>query len=180
MAESILQQGKADLIGMARTLLADPDWPRKVREGREDRVVRCISINVCKALDENFKKVRCYLWPKGALHAPESTDTAPPSWPPGGANARVFEEPQGHVRISWDAAVDREGVYGYEVLRSVDGGPFEMVSATRSNMHATFQDSTAAAGSRYRYQVRAYDLAGNKSAPSNTVEIAIPMPGPTP
>ncbi len=34
LAEEILEQGRADIIGMARVLLADPDWPIKAREGR--------------------------------------------------------------------------------------------------------------------------------------------------
>ena len=176
LAERLLVTDQADLIGLARTLLADPDWPKKVREGREDQVVRCISINVCKSLDENFKKVRCYLWPRGSLHAPESGDTTPPSWPGSGAGLRVFEEPKGHVRLSWSAAQDPEGVYGYWIERSADGGPWEIVSAVRADMHTTFQDSTAVAGTAYRYRVRAYDLAGNKSAPSNGVAMSLALP----
>ena len=176
LAEKLLATGQADLIGMARTLLADPDWPKKVREGREDQVVRCISINVCKALDENFKKVRCYLWPKGSLHAPESSDAKAPAWPATGAGLRVFEEPQGHLRLSWSAAVDAEGVYGYWIERSADGAPWEIVSAVRADMHTTFQDGTAVGGVAYRYRVRAYDLAGNKSEPSNVVEAALALP----
>ena len=176
LAERLLATNQADLIGLARTLLADPDWPKKVREGREDQVVRCISINVCKSLDENFKKVRCYLWPRGSLHAPESADTTPPSWPGSGAGLRVFEEPKGHVRLSWSAAQDPEGVYGYWIERSADGGPWEIVSAVRADMHTTFQDSTAVAGTAYRYRVRAYDLAGNKSTPSNGVAMSLALP----
>jgi hypothetical protein len=176
LAERILASGQADLIGLARTLLADPDWPKKVREGREDQVVRCISINVCKSLDENFRKVRCYLWPRGSLHAPESADTTPPSWAASGAGLRVFEEPKGHVRLSWSAAGDGEGMYGYWVERSAEGGAWEIVSAVRADMHTTFQDSTAVAGTGYRYRVRAYDLAGNKSVPSNIVGIALRIP----
>jgi len=176
MAERLLATNQADLIGLARTLLADPDWPKKVRDGREDQVVRCISINVCKSLDENFKKVRCYLWPRGSLHAPESADTKPPQWPESGAGLRVFEEPRGHVRLSWSAARDPEGMYGYWIERSADGGPWEIVSAVRAEMHTTFQDSTAIAGTAYRYRVRAYDLAGNKSAPSNVVAASLAMP----
>ena len=176
LAERILASGQADLVGLARTLLADPDWPKKVRAGREDQVVRCISINVCKSLDENFRKVRCYLWPRGSLHAPDSSDATPPSWPKSGAGLRVFEEPRGHVRLSWSAGRDPEGLYGYWVERSAPGGAWEIVSAVRADMHTTFQDATAVAGTAYRYRVRAYDLAGNKSAPSNVVEIALPMP----
>ncbi|MBM3570275.1 MAG: NADH:flavin oxidoreductase, partial [Alphaproteobacteria bacterium] len=69
-AERLLVEGKADLIGMARQLLADPDWVRKVEQGRGDDILRCIYCNVCKQLDENFREVHCFLWPKGARQAP--------------------------------------------------------------------------------------------------------------
>jgi len=42
MAEEILEQGKADLIAMGRSLLADPNLPRKAKEGRLDEVRPCI------------------------------------------------------------------------------------------------------------------------------------------
>ncbi|MBN2282582.1 MAG: FAD-dependent oxidoreductase [Deltaproteobacteria bacterium] len=42
-AEQILQEGKADLIAMGRTLVADPEFPKKSKEGRYDDVRPCIS-----------------------------------------------------------------------------------------------------------------------------------------
>jgi 2,4-dienoyl-CoA reductase-like NADH-dependent reductase (Old Yellow Enzyme family) len=42
VAESILQEGKADLVALGRQLIADPDWPRKLAEGRDDEVVPCL------------------------------------------------------------------------------------------------------------------------------------------
>lgn len=44
-AERILRSGKADFIGIGRTLLADPDYPNKVREGRLDEISPCIACN---------------------------------------------------------------------------------------------------------------------------------------
>jgi len=114
--------------------------------------------------------VRCYLWPKDALHAPESADRVAPAWPAGGARLRVAEEPRGHVRLAWEPSVDAD-LYGYEIWRATGGGAWEFVFSTRANMHTTWQDATAIAGSKLRYRVRAYDLAGNKSEPSNEVEI---------
>ncbi len=43
MAEEILQQGKADLIAMARALLADPEFPRKAMEGKFEDIRPCIA-----------------------------------------------------------------------------------------------------------------------------------------
>ena len=42
VAESILQEGKADLVALGRPLIADPDWPRKVAEGREEEIAACL------------------------------------------------------------------------------------------------------------------------------------------
>jgi 2,4-dienoyl-CoA reductase (NADPH2) len=46
-AEEILRDGKADLVGMARALLADPELPKKAAEGREDEIVPCIACSNC-------------------------------------------------------------------------------------------------------------------------------------
>jgi 2,4-dienoyl-CoA reductase (NADPH2) len=44
-AESLLASESADLVSMARPLLADPDLPRKAREGREPEINTCIACN---------------------------------------------------------------------------------------------------------------------------------------
>jgi 2,4-dienoyl-CoA reductase-like NADH-dependent reductase (Old Yellow Enzyme family)/thioredoxin reductase len=45
MAESILEDGIADLVGMTRALIADPDLPNKAREGRLDQIRFCLGDN---------------------------------------------------------------------------------------------------------------------------------------
>jgi 2,4-dienoyl-CoA reductase-like NADH-dependent reductase (Old Yellow Enzyme family) len=45
LAEHMLAVGEADLIGMARQLIADPETPRKLLEGRAGEVRPCISCN---------------------------------------------------------------------------------------------------------------------------------------
>ena len=47
VAEKILQQKKADLVAMGRQLLADPNWPKKVQEGKEDEIVFCNYCGFC-------------------------------------------------------------------------------------------------------------------------------------
>jgi 2,4-dienoyl-CoA reductase-like NADH-dependent reductase (Old Yellow Enzyme family)/thioredoxin reductase len=46
-AEQILAEGKADIIGMARALLADPDLPNKARRGRRNEIIPCLRCNNC-------------------------------------------------------------------------------------------------------------------------------------
>ena len=73
VAEGALQAGHLDVVGMARGLLADPDWPKKVLAGAEAEVRRCKYTNVCESLDRAHLPVRCQLWmkrPDGGLHPP--------------------------------------------------------------------------------------------------------------
>jgi 2,4-dienoyl-CoA reductase (NADPH2) len=42
VAEAILREEKADLVALGRPLIADPDWPHKVAEGREDEIAHCL------------------------------------------------------------------------------------------------------------------------------------------
>ncbi len=70
-AEEILTQGKADVIGLCRALLADPDWPVKAKEGREKEIVRCVACNGCLEADSRYEQVKCTRYPEGSLHAPD-------------------------------------------------------------------------------------------------------------
>jgi 2,4-dienoyl-CoA reductase (NADPH2) len=45
LAEEILSSGQADLVAMARPLLADPDFATKARTGRAHRINTCIACN---------------------------------------------------------------------------------------------------------------------------------------
>ena len=42
MAEAALDDGKADYVIIGRGLLADPYWPRKAQQGRDEEIVPCI------------------------------------------------------------------------------------------------------------------------------------------
>ncbi len=46
VADDILAKGDADLIGMGRGLIADPEWVNKVEFGHEEDLRKCISCNV--------------------------------------------------------------------------------------------------------------------------------------
>lgn len=54
-AEQILAQGDADLVSMARPLLADPDFVRKATQGRASSINTCIACNQA-CLDHTFSK----------------------------------------------------------------------------------------------------------------------------
>ncbi len=53
MMEEIIATGKADVVEMARALMADPELPNKIMSGREDEIVYCLRCFVC--LTERMK-----------------------------------------------------------------------------------------------------------------------------
>ena len=61
-AEEILRDNKADLIGLARTLFADPLWPNKVFEGREKNILFCNCCNACLLCVIKDEPVICSMW----------------------------------------------------------------------------------------------------------------------
>jgi 2,4-dienoyl-CoA reductase (NADPH2) len=63
LAERIVTEGKADLIGLARVLWTDPEWPQKVIQGREDDILQCDSCNACTKLVMKGKPAFCPRWP---------------------------------------------------------------------------------------------------------------------
>jgi 2,4-dienoyl-CoA reductase (NADPH2) len=45
VAEEVLREGFADLVGMGRALIADPEFVKKTREGRAEEIRRCVACN---------------------------------------------------------------------------------------------------------------------------------------
>jgi 2,4-dienoyl-CoA reductase (NADPH2) len=65
VAEAILARGDADLISMARPLLADPEFANKVRQGRRDSINVCIACNqACLDLIFSDRAASCLVNPK--------------------------------------------------------------------------------------------------------------------
>jgi NADPH2 dehydrogenase len=64
LAEQVLSQGKADLIGLARVLWTDPEWPAKVREGREGEIIRCDCQDACNKQIATGRPALCARWPR--------------------------------------------------------------------------------------------------------------------
>lgn len=44
-ADDIIHTGKADFVAIGRSLLADPDWPKKAQDGRANQIRSCIACN---------------------------------------------------------------------------------------------------------------------------------------
>ena len=196
LAESVLQEEQCDVIGMARALLADPWWPAKLRAGKSDEIVRCIYCNVCKNLDENFKTVRCYLWPVGAQHGPRPGEFERAELRFGEGQCVDARAEKGRVVLRWPepeyagsrdrgatpgpGATHESGdayapaVSGYDIYRSHDGCDFELlVSSGRRSR----RDDEVLGGRHYAYYVVPYDAAGRRGLASPIAEVDVPAFG---
>jgi NADPH2 dehydrogenase len=64
-AESILQEKSADLIGLARMLWVDPEWPKKARKGDDRSILKCSpKCDACLQLVMQGKPAYCPKWSK--------------------------------------------------------------------------------------------------------------------
>jgi 2,4-dienoyl-CoA reductase (NADPH2) len=119
VAEGILAGGGADLISMARPLLADPEWANKARAGRADRINTCIACNQA-CLDHVFeqKKASCLVNPRACAETElvYAKTSAPKriavvgAGPAGLACATVAAE-RGHRVVLFDAAAEIGGQF---------------------------------------------------------------------
>lgn len=81
LAERIIREGSADMAGLARGLIADPELPVKLSRGRKDEVTPCIGCNQ-GCFDHIFRlePVGCMVNPRAGLEhlSPASSKTASP------------------------------------------------------------------------------------------------------
>ena len=70
------------------------------------------------------------------------------------------------IELTWDPSTDNIGVVGYLVHRNWQYLAY--VTGT------TYLDDDIVGGTRYRYQIRAQDAAGNNSAPTPIFGVDVP------
>lgn len=78
VAERLLREGTADLVSMARPLLADAEFANKAATGREDEINTCIACNQA-CLDRIFsgKRATCLVNPRAVRETELIVHTAP-------------------------------------------------------------------------------------------------------
>jgi len=103
MAEDIVREGKADLVSIGRGLMADPELPNKISEGRLGDIRRCIRCNECLGKVLSYRCVECSI--NARVGREEFTEILPAEKPrrvlvvgggPGGLEAARVLASRGH------------------------------------------------------------------------------------
>jgi len=66
VVEQLLVEGQADMVALGRQLIADPEWPRKVRGGRLDEIRPCVACNTCVDGMREGDRLHCLVNPLAA------------------------------------------------------------------------------------------------------------------
>jgi len=109
-ASQILSEGKADMIGMVRALIADPDFPNKVAKNRSEDIRACIGCNqACVGHRLTHHAISCIQNPvtgRELALKPQPIQSKRLVWVvgggPGGMKAAVTAADQGHKVVLYE------------------------------------------------------------------------------
>jgi chitodextrinase len=100
------------------------------------------------------------LIPKITCATPAPTDTQAPTSP---SNLTAETSGSNQIVLSWTASTDNVGVVGYEIYNADTN---QLINTTNTPNYTV---TGSVCDTEYKFYVKAYDAAGNKSANSNTV-----------
>lgn len=181
--EKIIADGKADIVYMARALLADPFLPRKVMANKDEDIVKCLRCFTCMAERAATSTRRCTVNPiigrelEGCEvpKAPESKKVVVVGGGPGGLKAAHTAALRGHQVILMEKESELGGI-----LKSEQALPFKREMYEFS---LTFAKQCREAGVEIRLNTEATKELVESESPDAVIiaagsrPLVLPIPG---
>ncbi len=181
--EEIIASGKADIVYMARALLADPFLPRKVMANKDEDIVKCLRCFTCMAERAATSTRRCTVNPligrelEGSEipKAPESKKVVVVGGGPGGLKAAHTAALRGHQVILMEKESELGGI-----LKSEQALPFKH---EMYELSVTFAKQCREAGVEIRLNTEAIKELVESEAPDAVIiaagsrPLVLPIPG---
>ncbi len=181
--EEIIASGKADIVYMARALLADPFLPRKVMANQDEDIVKCLRCFTCMAERAATSTRRCTVNPligremEGCevRKAPEQKKVVVVGGGPGGLKAAHTAALRGHQVVLMEKESELGGI-----LKSEQALPFKR---EMYELSLTFAKQCREAGVEIRLNTKATKELVEKEAPDAVIiaagsrPLVLPIPG---
>ncbi len=181
--EKIIAEGKADVVYMARALLADPFLPRKVMANQDEDIVKCLRCFTCMAERAATSTRRCTVNPLIGREmegcevpkAPESKKVVVVGGGPGGLKAAHTAALRGHQVILMEKESELGGI-----LKSEQALPFKR---EMYELSLTFAKQCREAGVEIRLNTEATKELVESESPDAVIiaagsrPLVLPIPG---
>lgn len=181
--EEIIASGKADIVYMARALLADPFLPKKVMANKDDDIVKCLRCFTCMAERAATSTRRCTVNPligremegSEVVKAPVSKKVVVVGGGPGGLKAAHTAALRGHQVILMEKESELGGI-----LKSEQAIPFKQ---EMYQLSLTFAKQCREAGVEIRLNTCADKELVEKENPDAVIiaagsrPLVLPIPG---
>jgi 2-enoate reductase len=110
IAENVIKERKADFVSIGRPLLADPEWPQKVKQGRLEDIRPCIGdLDGCIGRSSELKYLSCTVNPTTGMEkeyvltpAEKQKSVLVIGGGPGGLEAARVAALRGHEVALWE------------------------------------------------------------------------------
>ncbi len=109
LAEKVVREGTADLIGLGHPALTDPEWANKAKQGHLEDIVPCIGCNECIYANLTNQRFKCAVNPRLGMEkdfaltpAREKLSVLVVGAGPGGINAAITAAKRGFNVELWE------------------------------------------------------------------------------
>lgn len=175
VAEELLTSGSADLVGMLRALIADPDLPNRIAEGTVDAFRPCLGVNYCFRRATTEAPLRCAVNPAVGEEAADRERMETPVAP--GMHVAVVGAGPAGLEAACTAAERGAKVVLYDAADAIGGAARDASAFPGKTMNGYFVDYYRARLQSAGVELRLSTPLDDLSELGDSVDVAVVATG---